>query len=236
VVAAGALAITASVASASAASSTRKIAQAGNNHVSVSHTAQMFAQQHVNQAIEVAQVGRVVRQRATRDDAARGAAARNLAAARTATRKAVHANWRPPSAVAGVARPAVMLRPVPSVAAPVTRADAAAVAAEFATERLGVPYVYGGTGPDGYDCSGLTMAAWRAAGSTIPRTSQGQATAGIAITREEIVAGDLIVYYGGGHVAIAIDNASMIHAPQSGESVSIAPIDSMEIYAIRRIA
>jgi cell wall-associated NlpC family hydrolase len=139
------------------------------------------------------------------------------------------------SASAGVARPPVTLQPIPSVAAPVTRADAAAVAVDFATEQLGVPYVYGGNGPDGYDCSGLTMAAWRAAGFAIPRTSQRQANAGVAITREEILPGDLIVYNGGGHVAIAIDNASMIHAPQSGESVSIAPIDSMDIYAIRRI-
>jgi cell wall-associated NlpC family hydrolase len=79
------------------------------------------------------------------------------------------------------------------------------------------------------------VTAWRAAGVTLSRTSQGLATAGVPISRAQISAGDLIIYYGGAHVGVAIDNNSVVHAPTPGQTVKISPINSMPIYAIRHI-
>jgi cell wall-associated NlpC family hydrolase len=99
-------------------------------------------------------------------------------------------------------------------------------------------YVYGATGPDNYDCSGLTMRAWGAAGVTIPRTSQAQAGIGTPVSRANVQAGDLIIYYPGSnsHVAIAIDNTRAVHASTEGQPVKIANIDDIgPISTIRHI-
>ncbi|SFR23886.1 NlpC/P60 family protein [Lentzea waywayandensis] len=113
----------------------------------------------------------------------------------------------------------------------------AGLALNFALGQRGDDYQYGGTGPDRWDCAGLTMKAYAAAGFTIPRTSGGQAGVGRAVSRGEVRAGDLIIYYSSrSHVAMAVDNGRAVHASTEGQPVKIAPIDAIgPIAVIRRI-
>ncbi|MFE9255098.1 NlpC/P60 family protein [Streptomyces sp. NPDC006879] len=104
----------------------------------------------------------------------------------------------------------------------------AARAVSFAYGALGKPYVWGATGPSSYDCSGLTQAAWRAAGVSLPRTTYTQINAGRRISRSQLAPGDLIFFYPGvTHVGLYIGGGKMIHAPRPGSTVRIAPIDQM---------
>jgi cell wall-associated NlpC family hydrolase len=116
-------------------------------------------------------------------------------------------------------------------------AGTAGLALAFALAHRGDAYRYGATGPNEWDCAGLTMKAYAAAGLSIPRTSGGQAGVGRVVTRPEVRAGDLIVYYSSrSHVAMAVDNARAVHASTEGQPVKIAPIDAIgPIATIRRI-
>jgi cell wall-associated NlpC family hydrolase len=113
----------------------------------------------------------------------------------------------------------------------------AGLALQFALEQRGDEYRYGATGLDQWDCAGLTMKAYAAAGVALPRTSGGQAAVGRAVSRADVRAGDLIIYYASrSHVAMAVDNARAVHASTEGQPVKIAPIDAIgPIAAIRRI-
>lgn len=102
--------------------------------------------------------------------------------------------------------------------APVT--TQASMAAAYALAKIGAPYIYGATGPHAFDCSGLTQAAWRAAGVSIPRTSHAQL--GLRHVSSPQV-GDIIVYKGGGHVAIYVGKGTIVEAPRPGASVRKAP-------------
>ena len=91
-------------------------------------------------------------------------------------------------------------------------------ALDFARAQLGKPCVWGTTGPDAYDGAGLTQAAWKAAGITLPRTPQEQATAGRGIALTYVEPGDLVLFHAG-HVGIYSGNGMMIHAPGPGASI-----------------
>lgn len=113
-----------------------------------------------------------------------------------------------------------------------TRSSAASSAAQravaFAYDAIGTPYVYGGTGNGGYDCSGLTGAAWASAGVSIPRTSQAQM--GLSrVSLDSLRPGDLVIYYGGSHVAIYVGDGMVIHAPRPGKGVEKVSMDSMPV-------
>ncbi|MFE0649045.1 NlpC/P60 family protein [Streptomyces sp. NPDC059534] len=119
------------------------------------------------------------------------------------------------------------------VTAPNTRA---AEAVSFARAQLGKPYVWGATGPSAYDCSGLTQAAWRAAGVSLPRTTYTQINAGQRVSRSQLAPGDLIFFYSGiSHVGLYIGGGRMIHAPRPGAPVRIAPIDEMPFAGATRV-
>jgi cell wall-associated NlpC family hydrolase len=113
----------------------------------------------------------------------------------------------------------------------------AAQAVSFAYGALGLPYVWGATGPSSYDCSGLTQAAWRSAGVSLPRTTYTQINAGTRVTRSQLQPGDLVFFYSGiSHVGLYIGNGQMIHAPHPGAPVRIAPIDEMPFAGATRPA
>ncbi|MEL5959490.1 C40 family peptidase [Streptomyces sp. CLV115] len=113
----------------------------------------------------------------------------------------------------------------------------AAEAVAFAYGALGKPYVWGATGPSSFDCSGLTQAAWRAAGVSLPRTTYTQINAGRRVSRSELAPGDLVFFYSGiSHVGLYIGNGQMIHAPRTGSPVRIAPIDQMPFAGAARVA
>ncbi|MFD4372779.1 NlpC/P60 family protein [Streptomyces sp. NPDC058486] len=119
------------------------------------------------------------------------------------------------------------------VAAPTGRASAAI---SFARAQLGKPYVWGATGPSGYDCSGLTQAAWRAAGVSLPRTTYTQINAGRRVSRSELAPGDLVFFYSGiSHVGLYIGGGQMVHAPRPGAPIRIAPIDEMPFAGATRV-
>ncbi|MFE3327729.1 NlpC/P60 family protein [Streptomyces sp. NPDC059176] len=107
----------------------------------------------------------------------------------------------------------------------------------FARAQIGKPYVWGATGPSSYDCSGLTQAAWRAAGVDLPRTTWDQVKVGQRVATEQLLPGDLVFFYNDiSHVGIYIGDGKMIHAPKPGTSVREESIYYMPIYGSVRPA
>ena len=110
-----------------------------------------------------------------------------------------------------------------------------AQALAFAKSQLGKPYRYASAGPNAYDCSGLTSAAWAKAGVSLPRTSQTQIGVGRSVSKSELQPGDLVFYYGGiTHVGLYAGNGQIVHAPRPGKSVEYASLDSMPFAGARR--
>lgn len=104
----------------------------------------------------------------------------------------------------------------------------AAKAIEFALTQLGDRYVWGATGPDGWDCSGLTMVAWRQAGVALPHSSAQQYATGTKIPRSELEPGDLVYFYSPiSHVGIYLGDGKIVDAPNSRKAVRITPLDLM---------
>lgn len=100
-----------------------------------------------------------------------------------------------------------------------------AKAVQFAIAQLGEPYVWGATGPDSWDCSGLTQAAWKYAGVQIPRVTYDQIAFGTASSRNRAMPGDL-VFPSRGHVMMVTGRSgaqALIHAPHTGDVVRFAP-------------
>jgi cell wall-associated NlpC family hydrolase len=97
-------------------------------------------------------------------------------------------------------------------------------ALEYAYAQLGKPYIWGGTGPKGYDCSGLTMMSWRAAGVSIPRVVPDQYAATRHVARSDLQPGDLVYFDGMGHEGMYVGGGRFIHAPHTG---SVVKFDSM---------
>jgi cell wall-associated NlpC family hydrolase len=110
----------------------------------------------------------------------------------------------------------------------VTPTSAAAhTAVEFALAQVGKPYVWGSGGPSSYDCSGLTMASWAAAGVSLPHSSRDQYNYGTHVSRDQLQPGDLIFFYQPiSHVTIYIGNGLMVSAPTSGQDVTVVPLDA----------
>ncbi|MEE1786399.1 NlpC/P60 family protein [Streptomyces sp. SP17BM10] len=99
---------------------------------------------------------------------------------------------------------------------------------KFAYAQLGKPYGWSRTGPDSFDCSGLTGAAYRAAGVKISRISQDQWNDGPRIARGDLQPGDLVFFYDDiHHVGIYIGDGKMIHAPRTGKNIEVLPIAAM---------
>lgn len=95
----------------------------------------------------------------------------------------------------------------------------------YACAQLGDPYRWAGDGPSNFDCSGLTMMAWKQAGVSLPHSSQMQATYGTKVSMDELQPGDLVFFRKSlGHVGIYIGKGLMLHAPQTGDVVKIAPM------------
>ncbi|MDN5857786.1 MAG: C40 family peptidase [Pseudonocardia sp.] len=106
--------------------------------------------------------------------------------------------------------------------------DVATLAIAWAKRQLGKPYRWGATGPGSFDCSGLMLRAFGAAGITLPRTSRQQFTAGAAVPRGDARAGDLVFWAGNSgnpatihHVALYLGDNRILEAPQSGQPVRV---------------
>ncbi|MGP4003704.1 NlpC/P60 family protein [Streptomyces sp. 8N706] len=116
-------------------------------------------------------------------------------------------------------------------------ATKAAKALAFARAQIGKPYVWGATGPNSYDCSGLTQAAWKSAGVSLPRTTWDQVKVGTRVATEDLKPGDLVFFYDDiSHVGIYTGDGQMIHAPKPGANIRTEAITYMPIYGSVRPA
>lgn len=120
--------------------------------------------------------------------------------------------------------------------------EAAAVAINYALDQIGTPYVWGGETPGvGFDCSGLTQAAYAAAGIQIPRTSTAQWTTLPHVPLNDIEPGDLVFFEPGefspglpGHVGIYLGNNEMVNAPYTGADVRIDSLAGAQPFGAAR--
>ena len=101
-------------------------------------------------------------------------------------------------------------------------------AVAFAKAQVGKSYVYGAMGPDSFDCSGLTMAAWKQAGVSLPHSSSAQYAAGQKISESELQPGDLVFYYSPiSHVGMYVGNGQIVNALNPGSGVQISGLHDM---------
>lgn len=116
-------------------------------------------------------------------------------------------------------------------------AGAAATAVRFVHGALGSPYQWGGVGPHGYDCSGLTSAAWGSAGVSLPHNAAAQYRSIPHVGRGELQPGDLVFYYGDiHHVGMYVGQGKIIHAPSEGQNVRVSGIDELPVSGYGRPA
>lgn len=179
--------------------------------------------QHLLNSLTAQEKARLAALRAKQEAAAK-AAAQKLAQQIAAKQKAAQEAAAKAAAAQGTPAP-----PAPGTSSQAEKAIA------FARDQLGKPYVWGATGPDSYDCSGLTQAAYKAAGIDLPRTTYDQVNVGTRVAESDLQPGDLIFFYSDiSHVGLYIGNGEMIHAPHTGTVVKIAPITEMPFYAAVR--
>ena len=112
----------------------------------------------------------------------------------------------------------------------------AAVAVKTALAQAGDPYVWGASGPDGFDCSGLTSYAYAAAGVALPHSSRSQSTLGVEVARANLLPGDLVFFYSPiSHVGIYIGNGMMVHARTFGQPVAVTSVDQRGYRFAKRV-
>ncbi|MBF6439221.1 NlpC/P60 family protein [Nocardia cyriacigeorgica] len=101
--------------------------------------------------------------------------------------------------------------------------------------RVGDPYVWGATGPDQFDCSGLVQWAFKQVGKDVPRTSSAQASFGTPVAKDDLRPGDVVFFYPDiSHVGIYAGNGLMLHASTFGVPVAVAPMGSTPYHSARR--
>jgi cell wall-associated NlpC family hydrolase len=104
----------------------------------------------------------------------------------------------------------------------------AAVAVRYAMAQVGKPYVYGAAGPNSFDCSGLTMAAWGAAGVGLPHSSSAQYGSGTHIAASQLQPGDLVFYYHPiSHVGMYIGHGMIVNAENPSSGIRVTGLYSM---------
>lgn len=137
-----------------------------------------------------------------------------------------------------ITKPAAVVTPTtPAKSATPSTTSTSSVGAKvvaFAYAQLGKPYVWGATGPNSFDCSGLTQSAYASAGVSIPRVTYDQLGSLPRVSKSSLQPGDIVGFYSGGHVGIYIGNGNVIHAPHTGDVVRIAALSSMPFYAAVR--
>ncbi|MFD7626247.1 NlpC/P60 family protein [Streptomyces sp. NPDC059851] len=111
----------------------------------------------------------------------------------------------------------------------------AAAAVRAARSAVGRPYIWGATGPSGFDCSGLMVWSYRQAGVSLPRTSQAQRYAGRQVPLSQARPGDLVTYRSdASHVGMYVGNGQVVHAPYPGARVRYDPVGMMPVSSVTR--
>ena len=131
----------------------------------------------------------------------------------------------------------VLAAPSASAAAAAAPGPAAATAVQTALAQIGDPYVWGSSGPDGFDCSGLTQYAYAAAGISLPHSSRAQSTLGTPVSRSQLMPGDLVYFYSPvSHVGIYVGDGKMVHARTHGLPVAVTSVDQAGYRGAVRVA
>lgn len=143
---------------------------------------------------------------------------RTVAAASRTAERTTRTATAPSAAAAQTAT--VAEAPAPASVAPASAAGSSII--DIASRYVGVPYVYGGSTPSGFDCSGFTSYVFAQAGISLPRSSGAQGSAGTVISRDQAQPGDLI--WTPGHIAIYAGGNTQIDAPKPGKSVQFRDI------------
>jgi cell wall-associated NlpC family hydrolase len=139
-------------------------------------------------------------------------------------------------AFVGTPGTAVAAEPAPAAAAPAPAPAPAQVAADTALAQVGKGYQYGGSGPDSFDCSGLTQFAYRAAGIELPHSSRAQSEMGVPVHPYEMQPGDLVFFYSPvSHVGIYIGDSKMVHAGSESTGVEITDVGMPGFTVAKRI-
>lgn len=114
-------------------------------------------------------------------------------------------------------------------------AAAAQKAIRTACQQVGDPYVWGATGPNSFDCSGLTQYAYKSAGIYLTHHTGDQWNEGKAVSRADARPGDLVFFFSGlSHVGLYLGNNQMVHAPRAGKPVQVSSINTMPVAGFRR--
>lgn len=177
----------------------------------------------------------LVAEKQAAEERAREARAREAAQAaqrRAAAEAATHAaasqaaapNVTAPVQTESAPAPGPVQSTAPAPTAPVPSSGRGGAAVAAAASQLGTPYVWGGSSPGGFDCSGLTMWAWAQAGVSLPRVTYSQRSAGQVVPLSQIQPGDLVFYNGFSHVGLYAGGGSIIHAPHTGDVVKYASL------------
>ncbi len=202
------------------------------------------AKLQAEEALRQARLAAEARARLAREAVLRAReAARAKAAAEAAAKKAAAAAVVPtpaaptttaaadpppaPVTTAPVPAPGTTTELSPSPPAPSPTASLGAghpEAAQIALQYLGVPYLWGGASPDGFDCSGLVMYVYAQLGISLPHFAAAQFGFGTPVPRDALEPGDLVFFDGLDHVGIYIGGGQMVHAPQTGDVVKITAI------------
>jgi cell wall-associated NlpC family hydrolase len=139
------------------------------------------------------------------------------------------------STVTSAVRRADAARKAAAKKAAAKKSTRGARALAFAKKQLGDRYRYGATGPNAWDCSGLTGGSWKAAGVKVPRTSQAQFRFGKKVAKSNLRAGDLVFFYSGiSHVGIYAGSGKIIHASKPGTPVQYIKMKYMPYKGARR--
>lgn len=125
-------------------------------------------------------------------------------------------------------REAILSRGEIRIPSDVPASGRAAAAVAYAMAQVRDAYVYGAAGPDAFDCSGLTMMAWRQAGVALPHSSSAQFGSGPHVAEGDLRPGDLVFYYSPiSHVGMYIGNGMIVHAANPGTGVTVSSLHSM---------
>lgn len=178
-----------------------------------------------------AQVEALLRRRQAVLSQARGELGRLLAAERARERR--QAEVARQRAVAAQNAPRVTgssASPGEAPTAPLPSGDGNAAAVRIAMQYLGVPYVWGGASPSGFDCSGLASYAYAQIGKSVPHYTGAIWAAFPKVPRDQLQPGDMVFFNGLGHMGIYIGGDQMVHAPHTGDVVKVTSISSRSDY------
>ena len=149
-------------------------------------------------------------------------ARRQAELARQARERAAAAAAAPAPIVSNSTSAAPATEPSP-VAAPASGGGNSSLV-DIAMRYLGIPYVYAGADPSGFDCSGFTMYVYAQIGISLPHNAAMQFGEGTPVSYDQLQPGDLVFFYGLGHVGMYIGGGNFIHSPHTGDVVKISPL------------